>query len=325
LKKLGNYDLVPHLLTYFEENLEFYLVQKFIEGHPLSAEMPAGYCWSEGRVFQLLQEVLKILHFIHHHGLIHRDVKPSNILRRDHDNRLVLIDFGAVKPTWNQLLSDTDQQNSISFIAGEQHATISIGTPGYMPNEQVRGRPHPSSDIYALGMIGIQALTGIHPTQLPEDNNTGEIIWQYKAQVSTQLASVLNKMVRHRLQDRYKSAKEALEDLMSLAHLYKSTTETQPLPLPPANNLAIPTPSSNPSININKVIQEETLVPELGNSINDNTIISVIYNKSVLLIGLGIGAISALALIALSYWSVQMINPTPRMQNFTIESSTKSR
>ena len=124
LKKLGNYDLVPHLLTYFEENLEFYLVQKFIEGHALSAELPLGYCWSEGKVFQLLQEVLRILHFIHHHGLIHRDVKPSNIIRRSQDNCLVLIDFGAVKPTWNKWSSDSDKENVLSFIGGNEHATI---------------------------------------------------------------------------------------------------------------------------------------------------------------------------------------------------------
>lgn len=93
LKKLGNYNLVPNLLTHFEDNLEFYLVQEFIDGHPLSVELPLGKRWLEREVFQLLVEVLEILNFVHSHGLIHRDVKPSNILRRKQDHRLVLIDF----------------------------------------------------------------------------------------------------------------------------------------------------------------------------------------------------------------------------------------
>jgi len=60
-------------------------------------------------------------------------------------------------------------------------ATIAVGTSGYMPTEQGRGRPRLNSDIYALGMIGIQALTGLNPKQLLEDADTGEIIWQHQA------------------------------------------------------------------------------------------------------------------------------------------------
>lgn len=223
LKQLSNSDLVPHLLADFEDNLEFYLVQEFIEGHPLSEELSRGRCWSESKVFQLLQEILSILDFVHSYGLIHRDVKPSNIIRRKQDNRLVLIDFGAVKPIWNQLVTGQIKNSMLTSI--EQHTTIAIGTPGYMPNEQQRGKPHPNSDIYALGMIGIQALTGVHPTQLPEDPNTGEVIWQNLVQVSPGLASVLNKMVRYHFQDRYKSAKEALEALFSISNFYQAKQE----------------------------------------------------------------------------------------------------
>jgi len=61
LRKLGNYDQIPQLLAHFEENLEFYLVQEFVPGHPLSAELQADQRWSESQVIQLLQEVLGIL------------------------------------------------------------------------------------------------------------------------------------------------------------------------------------------------------------------------------------------------------------------------
>ena len=75
----------------------FILVQEFIEGHTLSEELIPGQRWSESQVIQLLQEVLGILEFVHHQGVIHRDIKPDNIIRRSSDHKLVLVDFGAVK------------------------------------------------------------------------------------------------------------------------------------------------------------------------------------------------------------------------------------
>ena len=97
LEKLGQHDQIPRLLAYFEENQEFYLVQEFIEGHPLSQELPQGHCWRERKVVQMLQDILLTLEFVHSYGVIHRDIKPNNLIRRQRDGRLGLIDFGAVK------------------------------------------------------------------------------------------------------------------------------------------------------------------------------------------------------------------------------------
>ena len=220
LAKLGNHDQIPRLLAYFEENQEFYLVQEFIEGHPLNAELLPNHYWTGNQVLELLQEVLSLLEFVHSHGLIHRDIKPSNLIRRQEDNRLVLIDFGSVKQAWTQVIT-AQGQTSTTFAIGIL-ATIAIGTPGYMPTEQGRGRPRPNSDIYAVGMIGIQALTGLHPTQFLEDPDTGELIWQHQTHVSAGLASVLSKMVRYHFKDRYQSATEALQavhQLINPAHI----------------------------------------------------------------------------------------------------------
>jgi serine/threonine protein kinase len=214
LKKLGNYPQVPQLLAHFEENQEFYLVQEFIAGSPLSDELKPGQQWSESQVIDLLQEVLGILSLIHSYGLIHRDVKPNNLIRRQKDRRLVLIDFGSVKQAWMQVVT-VQGKTSASYAIGIP-ATLAIGTSGYMPTEQGRGRPRPNSDIYALGIIGIQALTGLSPTELLEDFNTAEVIWQHKAQVSADLASVLNKMVCYDFKDRYQSATEVLQALQPL-------------------------------------------------------------------------------------------------------------
>ncbi|NEU74123.1 serine/threonine protein kinase [Hassallia byssoidea VB512170] len=300
LKKLNNYDLVPHLLTHFEDNLEFYLVQEFIEGHPLNAEFLPGKRWSENKVFQLLQEVLGILNFVHSQGMIHRDIKPSNIIRRKQDNRLVLIDFGAVKPIWNQLIRG--QENFIPV----EYSTIAIGTPGYMPQEQQRGKPRPNSDIYALGIIAIQALTGVHPTQLPEDRNTGELIWQHLTQVNPQLASVLNNMVHYHFKDRYKSAKEVLEALLPLKNLYTPLHESDITLLSEDFTFEPQIPLSTD--NTNEAFESEVSAQLLNNYTNDTTI-SIFPSKSALLMGLLIGAVSGLILMVVSYWSLQVIAP----------------
>ncbi|MBD2778310.1 serine/threonine-protein kinase [Iningainema tapete] len=203
LEQLGNHDQIPRLLAYFDDNQEFYLVQEFIEGHPLSDELVPGKRWSESQVIQMLQEVLSILLFVHRQGVIHRDIKPDNIIRRAADNKLVLVDFGAVK----QLRVST---------SGYRTATVAIGTPGYMPIEQGQGKPRPNSDIYALGIIAVQALTGVPSMDLQEDPETGEILWQHLAPVSNELAAVLTKMVRYHFKDRYQSVSEALQALPSL-------------------------------------------------------------------------------------------------------------
>jgi len=227
LEKLVKYDWVPQLLAHFEQNQQFYLVQEFIAGHSLKAELQTGQIWTESQVVELLQEVLSILEFVHSHGMIHRDIKPSNLIRRHQDGRLVLIGFGSVKQAWTQVVTAQGQTNS-TFAIGIP-ATIAIGTAGYMPVEQGRGRPRPNSDIYALGMIGIQALTGLNPTQLLEDADTGEIIWQHQTQVSPGLACVLNKMVRYNFKDRYQSVMEVLQALQSLARYLP--THTAPVQL----------------------------------------------------------------------------------------------
>ncbi len=128
-------------------------------------------------------------------------------MRRRSDRKIVLIDFGAVKDI-SALGTDTQ---------GNTNVTVSIGSPGYMPSEQARGKPRLSSDVYAVGMIGIQALTGIAPDSLQEDATTGEILWRDRAQVSPAFADILQNMVFYHFSQRYKSAIEAFHALQSLA------------------------------------------------------------------------------------------------------------
>ncbi len=208
LQRLGIYNQIPQLLAYFEEEEEFYLIQEYIVGHALSQELPPGRSLPETAVVTILRDLLQTLVFVHKNGVIHRDIKPSNIMRRHLDGKLVLIDFGAVKELTTQLM-DTQEQNPF---------TIGIGTKGYAPSEQCFGRPQYSSDIYAVGMIGIKALTGISPHESERDAD-GELKWRDKAQgVSQALAEILSKMVLEDFQQRYQSASEALQALNKLTN-----------------------------------------------------------------------------------------------------------
>ena len=234
LEQLGNHDQITRLLAYFEEDQEFYLVQEFIEGHTLTQELQPGQRWEESRVITLLGEVLSILEFVHHHGVIHRDIKPDNLIRRNSDGKLVLVDFGAVKQIRTQLAS----------AYGQASNTIAVGTPGYMASEQARGQPRPSSDIYALGIVGIQALTGLMPMQMQEDLSTGEILWEHLVPVSRGLANVLTRMVRYHFKDRYHSAAEALQALQHLNAAYVSTPQPTVPIYPGVNNF----PASGPRL-----------------------------------------------------------------------------
>lgn len=214
LEKLSAYPQVPQLLDHFEDQQQFYLVLEYVHGQPLSRLLAPGVRWSERQVIEFLVEVLSILEVVHSHGLIHRDITPNNLIRRDSDGRLVLIDFGSVKQAWMQVVTSQGQTNA-NYAIGIP-STMAIGTPGYMPSEQIRGRPRPNSDLYGLGMIAIQAFTGMLPNLLLEDAETGELIWQHLANASSELVGIINQMVSYHFTERYQSATEVLAALQPL-------------------------------------------------------------------------------------------------------------
>ncbi len=216
LYQLGNHDQIPRLLAHFEESREFYLAQELIVGDALDQLLIEGNQWTQPAVVALLKDILEVLAFVHQQGVIHRDIKPSNLIRRQRDGRIVLIDFGAVK-----------QVSAATFDArtGQTSLTIAIGTQGYMPDEQLAGNPRFSSDVYAVGMVGIQALTGINPRRLTKDPRTSELLWQQpgvsdrpklSSEISPELAAILTRMVRYDFRERYSTAAEALEALQGL-------------------------------------------------------------------------------------------------------------
>jgi serine/threonine protein kinase len=215
LKLLGSHQQIPEFIACFEENNQFYLVQELIEGHSLTAELPIDqqYLWSEREVVEFLIDVLGILEFVHSQGVIHCDIKPENLIRRNSDTygkgealrKLVLIDFGSIQ--------------SINFGIGAELPIyrIPVTSLGYIPPEQFIGETQPNSDIYALGMIAIQALTGLEPLQLKVDRYTNEIFWRSQnTPVNDYLAAILSQMIRYDSQNRFQSASEVLRVLKQM-------------------------------------------------------------------------------------------------------------
>ena len=221
LKQLGHHNQIPELIACFEENERFYLVQEFIEGHALTAELPTNnnfsYFWNENEVIKFLMDVLEILDFVHSNGVIHCDVKPENLIRRVSDGKLVLIDFGSIQP----VDFGTDTELPIYRIP--------VTSLGYIPPEQFIGQTQLSSDIYALSMIAIQALTGLTPLQLQVDPRSNEIIWRTKeTQVSHYLAMVISRMIRYSHKNRFQTVAEVYQALQQIPKdIYPDTVEAE--------------------------------------------------------------------------------------------------
>lgn len=206
LNRLNHFDQVPRLLAHFEQDQDFYLVQEFVAGHDLSQELIPGKPLSEAEVLKLLWDILEILRHVHAHQIVHRDIKPANLMRRDADGKLVLIDFGAVKEV-GRLVSHAPGQTQLATV---------IGSVGYMAPEQLNGKPQPCSDLYSVGVLAIQALTGRPPHKIRDDPRTGQLLWRDLVQVSEELAEILDRLICPHWQERFQSAAEVLEALRPL-------------------------------------------------------------------------------------------------------------
>lgn len=207
LEDLGSHsDRIPTLYAYFEENNDFYLVQELIEGITLTDRIQSQSSFSESYVIGFLVNFLPILDYVHQKRIIHRDIKPDNIIIRESDQKPVLIDFGAVKEAIATTMSSS----------GSPQTSIAIGTRGFMSSEQAAGRPVYSSDLFATGLTAIYLLTGKQPQDIETNNYTGEILWkQYAPQVSPTLTIVLDKAISAHSCDRYATAQEMLQALQS--------------------------------------------------------------------------------------------------------------
>jgi hypothetical protein len=130
-----------------EDNGYTYMVMPFLAGGTLSRNL--GRPWSVQAAVRILEPLAAALDYAHARGIIHRDVKPSNVLIGE-GGRVVLADFGIARMT----------EASLTLSGGG----ALVGTPAYMSPEQVQGVPaSPASDQYSIGIVAYEMLTGRRP------------------------------------------------------------------------------------------------------------------------------------------------------------------
>jgi hypothetical protein len=196
-----NHPAIPAYLDHFQVDLPqdrlFYLVQQIAEGESLADLVQRSWRANETEVKRIAVQVLEILDYLHRltPPVIHRDIKPQNIIRRG-DGQIFLVDFGSVQDAYRNTLT-----------AG---ATF-VGTFGYMPPEQFRGKAFFASDLYALGATLLFLLTGRSPAELPQKRM--KIDFRTEVQISPTFADWLETMLEPVVEDRFQSAREALNAL----------------------------------------------------------------------------------------------------------------
>jgi serine/threonine protein kinase len=212
------HDQIPTLLAYCQEPEQRYLVQSHVPGETLATWPAMGKRLSAAGAIALLANVLPILHSIHSRGVIHQDVTPGNLICRQGDRAIVLIDFGAARIVSPEFDSEAASQ-AASEAASEASSRHAIGTPGYMPPEQEAGQSQFNSDLYALGLVVIHLLTGVEPVQLAVDPISGELDWQSHWPDGARhpsLVALLDALVRRQVGDRCPDAETALAQLDAL-------------------------------------------------------------------------------------------------------------
>lgn len=242
LEELGKHPQIPELMAYFIADNRQYLVQEFVEGDTLRAELEQKGVFSEQQIELLLTEILQILEFVHNRQIIHRDIKPENIIRRS-DDQLFLVDFGAAKVVRQQ---------------GRTATGTIIGDAEYCAPEQSMGQPLLVSDLYSLGVTCLHLLTGISPFSL-YDPLEGEWVWRDYLNgnpVGDELGKILEKLAHPVAKYRYRSVSEAMDDLNSVRQ--------RVAPSPPKVAPQTPASVSSPSLAVPSRYQQLEQFLEAG-------------------------------------------------------------
>ena len=197
---------VPKYYDFFVEKGKKYLAMELIHGQDLEKRIYRLGPVIGQQAIEWMIQTCDVLDYIHGQDppLIHRDIKPANLMVRDLNNRVVVLDFGAVK--------------EIGTPAGTR-----IGAEGYCAPEQNRGQPLTQSDLYAIGPTLIFLLTGQNPMNFYSQRGTE---YRFNVQsiptITPQLAKVIDRVTSPKARDRYQTAKELSQALQACAQVLYS-------------------------------------------------------------------------------------------------------
>ena len=208
---------IVHIHDYGEYEGAPFLVMEYVPSGTLAKRPDKPVPWREA--VQIILPVARALAYAHAQHVIHRDIKPGNVLLTE-NNEPMLSDFGIAKIVG---------VNDGATITG---AGTTIGTPEYMAPEQWMGESSPQSDIYSLGVVLYELVTGKKPytadtpvgVMLKQVNDPLPDPTQYVGDLPAELVNDLEKAMRKDPKDRYASMKEFVADLDSLVHGEASLT-----------------------------------------------------------------------------------------------------
>jgi serine/threonine protein kinase/chaperonin cofactor prefoldin len=290
LEKLADHDQIPQLLACFEDEEGFYLVQEFVHGYPLSLEIQPEHPWDESEVVQLLLDSLEPLAFAHNQGIRHGNLTPEHLIRRAQDGKIVLVSFDSVRQLHLSLLS----------LHGQSILTTDGSEQSYQPPEQLQGMPCLASDVYAIGIIAIQALTGTHPGSFLATSKTGKNHWSSLISAAEfpahqELIAILTRMVHPDCNQRYASAVEALEAIHQLMQAIpiKPVSETAFSIAGEPNSIFYPTPQAE-------------LVPDHSPA---KKLSAAERHGMTLMVGLGIGTVVTATTVGYAF----LVNPPDQL------------
>lgn len=197
--KALNHPGIPQFYDFFVEEGKKYLVMEMIHGTDLEHYIHQRGPVIPQQAIEWMMQTCEVLNYIHSlvPPLIHRDIKPANLLLRRRDQRIVVLDFGAVK--------------EIGTPPGTR-----IGAEGYSAPEQDRGQPLTQSDLYAIGTTLIFLLTAESPLKfLGKRGNSHGFNLDHVPTITPQLRKVIERATEYRPKDRYPTA---LDLSQALAH-----------------------------------------------------------------------------------------------------------
>lgn len=211
---------IPHYIDYFQTDTEedrwFYIVQALAPGKSLTDLVEAGWRASPGDIRQLALQILDILKYLHELNppIIHRDIKPQNILRSD-DGQVYLVDFGAVQNIYHNT---------------RMGSTV-VGTYGYMAPEHFQGMAVPATDLYSLGATLLSLLTHCSPADLPRKRL--KIDFRSVVRLDPGFADWLDHMLEPAVEDRFGSARDAIATLIQPSMTTKRSLVSGVVPAQP--------------------------------------------------------------------------------------------
>jgi serine/threonine protein kinase len=255
----------PNTVTIFDfghtQHELAYMVLEYLDGETLDELIDAQGALSEARALRICRQILKSLDEAHALGIVHRDLKPSNIMLTElhgEPDFVKVLDFGVAK-----LLNETNSRDN----KDEPRSTQFIGTPIYMSPEQVLGKPvTPASDLYSLGLLLYQMLSGDTPIAhesvaavVREHLAPGPLPFSALNKLSPQMRRVILKATARAPADRFQTVQEFLDaDIFGAAPLHAADASSE--------HLRVRRPSAqatSPGLSPGSGLSEETSEPDI--------------------------------------------------------------